>query len=81
MYILTERELEFLVQLQANWQRYYLNEIALLMTENGENQIYQNGASIRPAVLRFVACSTHISRSTNSSTFVGSSRGPSSRTG
>ena len=53
MYFLTERELEFLVQLQANWRRYYLNEIALLMIENSEDQASRTGANIRPEILRF----------------------------
>jgi len=35
-YILTDRELEFLVQLQKSWRRLYLNEVARLMTENGK---------------------------------------------
>ena len=81
MYILTNSELEFLALLQTNWRRYYLNEVARLMTENGEEQISQNGANIRPAIVRFGICSADIGRSTNSSTFAGSSRGPSSRTG
>lgn len=72
MCILTDRELEFLILLQTNWRRYYLNEIAYLVTENGVEQISKNGANIGPAIVRFGICSARISRSTNSSTFAGS---------
>jgi hypothetical protein len=35
MSILTDRDLEFLACLKAHWRRYYLNEVARLLKEDG----------------------------------------------
>jgi hypothetical protein len=55
LYILTDRELEFLVQLQKSWRRLYLNEIARLMTENGEENPQIN-ANMLPVIPTFRIC-------------------------
>jgi hypothetical protein len=52
MYILTNRELEFLVLLQTNWRRYYLNEIARLMAENGEENPQISASSVKNPAFR-----------------------------